>query len=70
MRIPVHSPWLPVYMNVTQTIVILITAGFFSQTDVIYWVGENVLEMIQYIEIPRIVYIIEYYGESIYKRWR
>ena len=27
MRIPVHSPWLPDYMDVAQTILILTMAG-------------------------------------------
>ena len=31
MRIPVHSPWLPGYIDVTQTILVLLTmAGLFS----------------------------------------
>ena len=33
--IPVHSLWLPGYINVKQTVIILMTAGFFP-TDLVY----------------------------------
>ena len=34
MCIPVHSPWLPGYINVAQTILVILTmAGLFSWTD-------------------------------------
>ena len=32
MHIPVHSPWLPGYMDVAQTVLIILTmVGFFSR---------------------------------------
>ena len=34
MLIPVHSPWLPGYINVAQTVLTILTGLF--QTDLIY----------------------------------
>ena len=44
MRIPVHSPWLPAYINVVQIILIILTmAGFFSkQTSYMLFLGSSV----------------------------
>ena len=43
MRIPVHSPWLPGYINVAQIVlVILIVAGLFGQTHILYLKGIEV----------------------------
>ena len=35
MRIPVHSPWLPGYINIAQTILIILTMDFFW-ADLVY----------------------------------
>ena len=35
MHIPVHSPWLPRYINVTQTILIKLTVSGFFWTDLV-----------------------------------
>ena len=36
MCIPVHSPWLPGYINVTQTVLVILTWLGFIWTDIIY----------------------------------
>ena len=40
MHIPVHSPWLPIYIDVTQTTLIILTmAGLFPDRQCIPWNG-------------------------------
>ena len=40
MHIPVHSPWLPIYIDVTQTTLIILTmAGLFPDRQRIPWNG-------------------------------
>ena len=36
MHIPVHSPWLPGYIDVTQNILIILTMAGLFQTDLVY----------------------------------
>ena len=36
MCIPVHSPWLPVYTDVAQIILVILRRLDFFQTDVVY----------------------------------
>ena len=50
MRIPVHSPWLPGYTEVEQTVLVILTlAGLFpdrlhtSEKGMVGSVGDNVL---------------------------
>ena len=42
MRIPVHSPWLSGYIDVAQTVLIILTvAGLFRDRPGIYVVEKN-----------------------------
>ena len=53
MLIPVHSPWLPGYINVVQTVLIILTmAGFFFWKDPIY----TLKTCARYISIFLIIY--------------
>ena len=36
MCIPVHSPWLPGYIDITQTILVILTMAGIFQTDLIF----------------------------------
>ena len=53
MCIPVHSPWLPGYIDITQTILVILTmGGFFLWTDLICVLYIN----LQYIFIAPALY--------------
>ena len=39
MHIPVHSPWLPSYIDVVQTVLIILTMDAFFWTEFIYIMG-------------------------------
>ena len=54
MRIPAHSPWLPGYINVEQTVVILTVAGLFLDRP---GIGEW-KELVANLQFTKPLYII------------
>ena len=43
VHIPVHSPCLPGYIAVEQTVLIVLTVAYFFQTDLVYFLPSTVL---------------------------
>ena len=43
VHIPVHSPCLPGYIDVEQTVLIVLTVAYFFQTDLVYFLPSTVL---------------------------